>query len=101
MTSPDQASANLHVAASQLTAYLATPNLPDRVEMSCLLAADELRRAGGPTLVDLPPAVGPAGVGVGAILDTLLDLPPALFATAPVLNAVAHLNAAADALLAV
>jgi hypothetical protein len=82
-------------AASLLAAYLDTDALPTRVELCCLLAGDELHRAGADNSIRLDTA-GP--VEVRQVLDTLLDLPPDVFDNDHVLDAVAALTDALDAL---
>jgi hypothetical protein len=89
----------LTAAAEQLTAYLATPT-PPRVELLCLAAATHLPQA-PPTLP--PPAHEPpaaAELGPDQVLHTLSQLSEQLRATAPLLDAVADLNAASDTLRA-
>jgi hypothetical protein len=82
-------------AASLLAAYLDTDGLPIRVELCCLLAADELHRAGADNSIPLDTA-GP--VELQQVLDTLLDLPPDVFDNDHVLDAVDALTDALDAL---
>jgi hypothetical protein len=82
----------LTTAASQLAAYLATPGLPSRVELLCLAAAAKLPRAAA------APASSPPQLGPDQVLHTLSQLSEQLRATALMLDAVADLNAAADAL---
>ena len=88
---------SIELAAAQLAAYLDRDDLPDSVEMCCLQAGEELQRAGG-TSREIAEAAG--RIELDQVLDTLHALPPAVFATVAVLNAVWHLNAALDALAA-
>jgi hypothetical protein len=90
----------LAAAAGQLAAYLANPTLPPRVELLCLAAATQLPPATqtlpGPTHErSAAPELGPSQV-----LHTLSQLSQQIRATPPLLDAVADLNAASDALLA-
>ena len=99
MNTDAQTEPSIELAAALLAAYLARPDLPDRVEMCCLQAAAELQRAAtsGPgrqsTELD-------GQIELEQVLDTLHGLPEAVFDSDPVLNAVWHLNAAFDALTA-
>jgi hypothetical protein len=81
-------------AAALLAAYLDRPDLPERVEMRCLQAAGELQRAGGPGR-EVAEAAGQ--VGLDQVFQALHALPPEIFDTDHVRNAVWHLNAALDA----
>lgn len=82
-------------AASLLAAYLDTDALPTRVELCCLLAGDELHRAGADNSIPLD-STGP--VELRQVLDTLLDLPPDVFDNDHVMEAVDALEDAIDAL---
>jgi hypothetical protein len=88
---------SIELAAALLAAYLDRPDLPDRVEMRCLQAADELQRAGG-TGREVAEAAGQ--VELDQVVTVLHSLPPEILETVHVLNAVWHLNAALDALAA-
>ena len=87
--------AGIQRAASMLAAYLDTPGLPSGVEMCCLLAGDELQRAGADNRILLDTS---EPVQLPHVLDTLLNLPPDVFDNDQVLNAVAYLTDAVDAL---
>ncbi len=82
-----------HVA-SLLHAYLERPNLPAEVEFCCLIAADELQRAGA-VIAPLPNS---NQVELPEITRALDRLPADTFETDPVLNAVAQLTRAAGVL---
>jgi hypothetical protein len=97
MTGPTADTRTLQLAADQLTAYLSTSGLPARVELRCLTAAAELRRCGQ---LSLPEGLAAAPADLDQVLATLQQLSPDLRTTQPLLNAVAELNAAADALWA-
>jgi hypothetical protein len=86
----------LTTAAGQLAAYLATPALPAPVEMLCLAAAAQLPRSAGTGTLAVRPG---EAVDPDMVLRTLSQLSRERRATGPVLEAVANLNAAGDALL--
>jgi hypothetical protein len=86
---------SIEYAAAQLAAYLDRPDLPPRVEMCCLQAADELARAGAHGR-EIAEAAG--DIELDQILTTLHALPPDSFEIVEVRNAIWHLNAALDAL---
>jgi hypothetical protein len=86
---------SIELAAALLAAYLARPDLSERVEILCLRAADELQRAGVSPDGDVEAA---GQVELGQVLDALHGLPSPVFESVPVRNAVWHLNAALDAL---
>jgi len=85
---------SIELAAALLAAYLDRPDLPERVEIRCLQAADELQRAGG-TGREVAEAAGQ--VELDQVLQVMHGLPPEDFETVHVLNAVWHLNDALDA----
>jgi hypothetical protein len=85
----------LTTAARQLAAYLATPALPQRVELLCLAAAAQLPRSAGTDVLAARPG---DAVDPDVVLRTLSQLSRERRATGPALEAVAHLNAAGDAL---
>ncbi|MFL6163564.1 MAG: hypothetical protein ACJ74U_15235 [Jatrophihabitantaceae bacterium] len=87
--------ATVDEVATLLHAYLDTPDLPAEVEMCCLRAATELKRAGAHVA---PLGVDANHVSLADVATALRQLPAAVFETDPVLNAVALVTTAVGAL---